>query len=96
MKTFIQRKTLQESLGSPSASSTPINRPGLPSSSQEVATPVTPEIVDQNETKLDNPILEQQATEKSESEEEANSASEETNEKEHGNEAIENTDDRVF
>ena len=61
LKTFMQSKTLQESLGSP-----PINRSGQYRTSQEV----TPGILDQNETKLDKPILEQQKTDTIESEKE--------------------------
>ena len=36
MKSFIERKILQESLGSPSARSTPISRPGQTRSSQDI------------------------------------------------------------
>ena len=62
LKTFMQRKTLQESLGSP-----PINRSGqYRRTSQEV----TPGILYQNETKLDKTILEQQKTDTIESEKE--------------------------
>ena len=59
MKTFLERKTLQESLGSPSATSTPFSRPGQTSSSQEVQVtmPVT-EALDEDSLEVEPQITE--------------------------------------
>ena len=56
MKSFIERKILQESLGSPSARSTPISRPGQTRSSQDIR--VTMPVKEA----LDKDGLEQQAS----------------------------------
>ena len=62
LETFLQRKTLQESLGrSPSATSTPNNRPGLSSPCQEVLTGISTENEPVNEKKLEEEGLHQEA-----------------------------------
>ena len=71
LRTYLLRKSLQEPLGSPVASSTPASKPGQSSSNQDidiqVAMPVTPGILDKrnsnSETKPIEKDLDQHTTE---------------------------------
>ena len=90
LRTFLQRKNLQESLGSPFASSTPVSRPGQSSSNQDqensdsrVAMPGTPGILENDnpgsETNLAKQNLDQNTTDGDKEKEKNNSSSEITN-----------------
>ena len=63
LRTFLQKKSLQESLGSPVASSTPASRPGQFSSNQDidiqVTIPETPEILEKENSASETTPVEQ-------------------------------------
>ena len=63
LRTFLQKKSLQESLGSPIASSTPASRPGQFSSNQDidiqVTIPETPEILEKENSASETTPVEQ-------------------------------------